>query len=59
MEGETSVHQEAAGTAGHPLYLADGLQRRYLRRAIVVGAGVVEFFGLNHVQWALMHGWVL
>ena len=24
VEGETSVHQAAAGTAGHPLYLADG-----------------------------------
>ena len=42
------VHQAAAGTAGHPLYLADGLQWRYLRRAIAEGADVVKFFGLNH-----------
>ena len=48
VEGETSVHQAAAGTAGHPLYLADGLQWRYLRRAIAEGADVVKFFGLNH-----------
>jgi hypothetical protein len=48
VEGETTVHQAAAGTAGHPLYLADGLQWRYLRRAIVEGADVVKFFGLNH-----------
>ena len=48
VEGETCVHQAAAGTAGHPLYLADGLQQRYLRRAFVDDAGVVKFIGLNH-----------
>ena len=57
MEGETCVHQAAAGKAGHPLYLADGLQQRYLRRAKVEGASVVKFIGLNHViPWALMYG---
>ena len=56
MEGETSVHQEAAGTAGHPMYLADGLQRRYLRCAIVEGAGVVKFIGLNHGFMKVMSG---
>ena len=48
MEGETGVHQAAAGKARHPLYLADGLQQRYLRRAFVDDAGDVKFIGLNH-----------
>ena len=42
------IHQAAAGKAGHPLYLADGLQQRYLRRAKVEGANIAKFFGLNH-----------